>query len=243
LKAGPPPVYIGFGSIVIEDPDRMTQLILEAVRKCRVRAIISRGWAKLGSNLAMMSKEELGDVLFIDDCPHEWLFQHVAAVVHHGGAGTTACGLRNACSTFVVPFFGEYAERPFQRTTRRLTDTPNSQPFWGNMIAAAGAGPVPISHKLLTVTNLAAGMIFCLQANAIAAATAIANKMSTENGVRDAVASFHASLPLERLPCQILNDRPATWVYRKGEVGVRLSTLVAGILVKDGKISQKDLTL
>jgi UDP:flavonoid glycosyltransferase YjiC (YdhE family) len=103
LRAGPPPVYIGFGSIVVEDPASMTTLILEAVRMCGVRAIVSRGWSNLGHGL----EEQTKSVLFIDDCPHEWLFQHVAAVVHHGGAGTVACGLRNACPTFVVPFFGE----------------------------------------------------------------------------------------------------------------------------------------
>jgi UDP:flavonoid glycosyltransferase YjiC (YdhE family) len=103
LQAGPPPIYIGFGSIVVEDPARMTSLILEAVRTCGVRAIISRGWSNLGQGLP----EQIDGVLFIGDCPHEWLFQHVTAVVHHGGAGTVACGLRNACPTFVVPFFGE----------------------------------------------------------------------------------------------------------------------------------------
>lgn len=105
---GPPPVYIGFGSIVIDDPEKLTSMILEAVRACGVRAIVSRGWSKLGGD--MPSTDE---VLFIDDCPHEWLFQHVSAVVHHGGAGTTACGLRNACPTFIVPFFGEYAQSTF----------------------------------------------------------------------------------------------------------------------------------
>ena len=103
LRAGPPPVYIGFGSIVVDDPDKMTNLILDAVQRCGVRAIVSRGWSKLGGDLP--STEQ---VLFIGDCPHEWLFEHVAAVVHHGGAGTAACGLRNACPTFIVPFFGEY---------------------------------------------------------------------------------------------------------------------------------------
>ncbi|KAJ4361242.1 hypothetical protein N0V95_002060 [Ascochyta clinopodiicola] len=104
INAGQRPVYIGFGSIVIDDPARMTSIIMEAVQSCGVRAIISRGWSNLGKGLSSHSE----NVLFIDDCPHEWLFQHVAAVVHHGGAGTAACGLRNACPTTVVPFFGEY---------------------------------------------------------------------------------------------------------------------------------------
>lgn len=100
LHDGPKPVYIGFGSIVIDDPKKMTQTILEAVRISGVRAIISRGWSKLGGR-------ETPDVFYLDDCPHEWLFQHVAAVVHHGGAGTTACGLLNGRPTTIVPFFGE----------------------------------------------------------------------------------------------------------------------------------------
>lgn len=102
MNSGPPPVYIGFGSIVIDDPAKLTKTLLEAVRSSGARAIISRGWSKLGENQYDVEK-----VLFIGDCPHEWLFQRVAAVIHHGGAGTTACGLLNARPTTVVPFFGE----------------------------------------------------------------------------------------------------------------------------------------
>lgn len=100
LSSGPPPIYIGFGSIVLEDPIRINAAILDAVNAAGVRVIISKGWSNLCGN---QSK----NVYFIGDCPHEWLFQHVAAVVHHGGAGTTACGLRNARPTIIVPFFGE----------------------------------------------------------------------------------------------------------------------------------------
>jgi UDP:flavonoid glycosyltransferase YjiC (YdhE family) len=107
LLNGTRPIYIGFGSIVLDDPAAMTRLILEAVRMSGTRAIISRGWSKLGSDLTP-ADIDAEHVLFIDDCPHEWLFQQVSIVVHHGGAGTTACGLRNACPTIIVPFFGEY---------------------------------------------------------------------------------------------------------------------------------------
>lgn len=101
LRNGSPPVYIGFGSIVIEDSAGMTALILQAIKALGIRAIVSRGWSRLG--------EKFSDdqVFYLDDCPHEWLFQHVSAVVHHGGAGTTACGLLFGKSTVVVPFFGE----------------------------------------------------------------------------------------------------------------------------------------
>lgn len=100
LSAGPAPVYIGFGSIVLDDPERVVRIILDAVRAAGVRAIISKGW----SDLAGPASE---DIYWIGDCPHEWLFANVAAVVHHGGAGTTACGLKNGVPTIVVPFFGE----------------------------------------------------------------------------------------------------------------------------------------
>jgi UDP:flavonoid glycosyltransferase YjiC (YdhE family) len=102
LKSGSQPIYIGFGSIVIDDPERITEMILAALKATGTRAVISRGWSNLGG-----SRESDSNVHYLGDCPHEWLFQHVAAVVHHGGAGTTACGLQNACPTIIVPFFGE----------------------------------------------------------------------------------------------------------------------------------------
>lgn len=101
LQAGPPPVYIGFGSIVVDDPQKLIGIVLEAVRLAGVRAIVSKGWSELAGR-----PDE--NIYYIGDCPHGWLFQRVAAVVHHGGAGTTACGLQNGKPTTVVPFFGEY---------------------------------------------------------------------------------------------------------------------------------------
>ncbi|KAK0122256.1 hypothetical protein ONS95_010507 [Cadophora gregata] len=120
LRIGPPPIYIGFGSIVMDNAEKMTKIIIGAVKSCGVRAIVSEGWSKLGKGA-----EADPGILFIGDCPHEWLFKHVTAVIHHGGAGTTACGLVNGRPTAIVPFFGD-------------------QPFWANMVAAAGAGPIPI---------------------------------------------------------------------------------------------------
>lgn len=102
LRQGPLPVYIGFGSIVIDEPNKMTQLIIQAVQAAGVRAIVSKGWSGLGS-----AEQSNDQIFYVGDCPHEWLFQNVAAVVHHGGAGTTACGLRYGKPTLVVPFFGE----------------------------------------------------------------------------------------------------------------------------------------
>lgn len=102
LAGGPPPVYIGFGGIVIEDPEALTNIILEAVRITGVRALVSRGWSNLGQG-----RDSDDTVLYLSDCPHEWLFDHVATVKHHGGAGTTACGLSKGVLSFQVPFFGD----------------------------------------------------------------------------------------------------------------------------------------
>ena len=102
LEGGSTPIYIGFGSIVVEDPEKLTEIIVEACHAAGVRAIVSHGWSNLG-----VSAEPDPNILYINDCPHEWLFKHVSMVVHHGGAGTTACGLANGRPTVIVPFFGE----------------------------------------------------------------------------------------------------------------------------------------
>ncbi|KAL6232331.1 hypothetical protein BDW75DRAFT_22879 [Aspergillus navahoensis] len=215
LQNGPPPVYIGFGSIVIDDPEKFTATILGAVRSLDVRAIISRGWSKLGG-------EPSESIYYIDDCPHEWLFQHVCAVVHHGGAGTTACGLRNGRPTAVVPFFGD-------------------QPFWGNLVAASGAGPKPIPYRDVTATNLAEAIAFCLHPQALHAAQNIASRIQYEDGVKTAVYSFHRNLPLDKMQCDLLPNRAATWTCKSPSL--HLSKLAAQILVEHLRVDRKALQL
>ncbi|KAJ5847340.1 hypothetical protein N7455_011297 [Penicillium solitum] len=217
LSSGPPPIYIGFGSIVLEDPVRINAAILDAVNAAGVRVIISKGWSNLGGNNSE-------NVYFIGDCPHEWLFQHVAAVVHHGGAGTTACGLRNARPTIIVPFFGD-------------------QPFWGAMVAAAGAGPAPIPHQELNADILAEGIRYCFTKQAITAASEIAVKMASETGVQAAVSSFHSHLPLERLSCDVCPRVPAVWSYSTRNINVKLSKVAAATLVAQKLINPKRLKL
>ena len=132
LNAGPPPVYIGFGSIVVDDPNALTQKILDAVSYVGCRALVSKGWGGVGT-----SELDIPDnVMLLGNCPHDWLFPRYAAVVHHGGAGTTAAGIRWGKQTVICSFFGD-------------------QPFWGAMVAKAGAGPNYIPHEQLTSQNLA----------------------------------------------------------------------------------------
>lgn len=235
LQSGSPPVYIGFGSIVIEDPVAMTKIILEAVKSLGIRAIISRGWSKLGED------ESDNQVFYLGDCPHEWLFQHVVAVVHHGGAGTTACGLRFGRTTTIIPFFGEYAS-PDPVSNLLFWLTRSSQLFWGNMVASCGLGPRPIPYRSLTSTNLAEAIQFCLQPEAQSAANDVAKKMSHENGVTAAVASFHRNLPMTSMRCDVHPSAPAVWRFKNSsKPPLRLSKLAAEVLIEHRRLKQSDL--
>ncbi|KAH6879854.1 hypothetical protein B0T10DRAFT_540540 [Thelonectria olida] len=217
LAAGPPPVYIGFGSIVLDDPERVVNTILSAVHAAGIRAIISKGWSDLGGS-------ESESIYWIGDCPHEWLFQHVAAVVHHGGAGTTACGLRNGKPTTIVPFFGD-------------------QPFWGDMVADSGAGPRPIPHRQLTSENLTAAIKYCLSQQAVAAAQGIAVQMEAEEGVKAAVDSWWKQLPLQRMQCDLIPSQPAAWTYNKSKKPMKLSKAAAEILLSHDAVQMKHLSM
>jgi hypothetical protein len=220
LDAGDPPVYIGFGSIVVDDPDRFTQMIFEAVEQAGVRALVSKGWGGLGD-------DNVPDNIFmLENTPHDWLFPKVKAVVHHGGAGTTAIGLKCGKPTMVVPFFGD-------------------QPFWGKMIAQANAGADPVPYKHLTVEKLAEGIKQCLTDEVEQAAKKIAESIEAEgDGARNAVASFHRSLVLKgqhSLRCSILDDRVAVWSLKNTKL--RLSALAAELLVERRRISWRQLRL
>jgi UDP:flavonoid glycosyltransferase YjiC (YdhE family) len=100
LEAGPPPVYIGFGSIVLGDPDAMTRLVMDGIQRSGERVLLSKGWSGLSVD------DVPSNVFMLGNVPHDWLFRRVSCVVHHGGAGTTAAGIAAGRPTVVVPFFG-----------------------------------------------------------------------------------------------------------------------------------------
>jgi sterol 3beta-glucosyltransferase len=118
-----------------------------------------------------------------------------------------------------------------------------SQPFWGNMVAAAGAGPRPIDHKALSVTTLAKTIEFLLHPSAMEAASRIASKMQHENGVKEAVRSFHRNLPVETLNCDLLPRNPATWCWKRGKRTLKLSHRAASILVDNKNIEASSLKM
>ncbi|KAJ1701183.1 hypothetical protein LUZ63_000962 [Rhynchospora breviuscula] len=139
IEQGTKPIYIGFGSIPLDDEKNITAIILEALKETGQRGIIGRGWGSLGS-----LSEVPVDVYLLDDCPHDWLFPRCAAVIHHGGAGTTATGLRAGCPTTIIPFFGD-------------------QFFWGDRILAKGVWPAPIPISELAVERLISAIKFMLE--------------------------------------------------------------------------------
>ncbi|KAE8361011.1 hypothetical protein BDV27DRAFT_167263 [Aspergillus caelatus] len=217
LDGGPPPLYIGFGSIVVDDPDALTKTILDAVEMTGQRALVSKGWGGLGAE-----KINRPDVFFLGNCPHDWLFKRVSCVIHHGGAGTTAAGLALGRPTTVVPFFGD-------------------QPFWGALIASNGAGPAPIPFKKLTADRLADAIHFCLKASTIDKAQELSGKMRSEDGARDSLHSFHSQLDLRRIQCTLCPDRPAVWRVRRTKI--LLSTFAATVLVQEKKLNPKDVKM
>ncbi|KAG9019159.1 hypothetical protein FRB90_005732 [Tulasnella sp. 427] len=215
LAAGPPPVYIGFGSVVVEDAAAMTQTIFDAVKLANVRAIVSAGWGGLGG------KDVPSDIFILTgSVPHDWLFTKVSAVCHHGGAGTTAIGLLLGKPTIIVPFFGD-------------------QPFWGDMVHKAGAGPQPIPQKKLKTERLAGAITYCLTEKARLAAGVMAEKIRAENGLQDGVDSFHSHLPLLNMRCHLDPQRVAVWWSE--EHYLRLSAFAAQVLVEAKLIKYENL--
>ncbi|KXJ89278.1 hypothetical protein Micbo1qcDRAFT_184542 [Microdochium bolleyi] len=109
-KDGKKLVYVGFGSIIVPDPARMTQEVIDAVLKADVRCVLSKGWSdRLGDNKASAAPEvPLPPEIFqIKSAPHDWLFAQMDAAAHHGGSGTTGASLRAGIPTIVRPFFGD----------------------------------------------------------------------------------------------------------------------------------------
>lgn len=133
LDAGDPPVYIGFGSMAGRHPEELARLVSEALVKSGQRGLLLTGWGGLRTELVPEN------VFVVESVPHSWLFPLMAAVVHHGGAGTTAEALRAGVPAVIVPFVFD-------------------QPFWGARIKALGLGPDPIPLKKLTAESLASAI-------------------------------------------------------------------------------------
>jgi sterol 3beta-glucosyltransferase len=163
LAAGPAPVFVGFGSMPGRDPAGAGRIVLEALERSGQRGLIVTGWG------GMTVPDPPPGVYVADFVPYDWLLPQVAAVVHHGGAGTTAGGLRAGKPTVVCPFVAD-------------------QPFWGRRVRALGAGPAPIAQRKLSVETLAAAIrVASSDPEMRRKAAELGEKIRAEDGVGDAV--------------------------------------------------------
>jgi sterol 3beta-glucosyltransferase len=163
LEAGPPPIFIGFGSMPVREPQQVTQVILAALQSTGQRAILHTGWAGIGQTA-------LPDTVYrLDYAPYRWLFPQMAAVVHHGGSGTTGFGFWAGVPTVLVPFVFD-------------------QFYWGRRSEALGVGPQPVPYKKLTAERLAVAMGTAASDPTMRQrAAALGQRIQQEDGVASAV--------------------------------------------------------
>jgi sterol 3beta-glucosyltransferase len=163
LTSGPKPIYVGFGSMSGRPARHLADLAIKAVTLSKQRAVLLGGWAQA-------HERDLPDHIYaIDSAPHEWLFPRMAAVVHHGGAGTTAAGLRAGLPSVITPFFGD-------------------QPYWGQRVYELGAGPQPILRTKLTASRLAGAITQATTDPSMKRqAAGLGKKVRAEDGVGRAV--------------------------------------------------------
>ncbi|MFF1377632.1 glycosyltransferase [Streptomyces sp. NPDC058308] len=156
LRAGPPPVFIGFGSMAGGDGERLSELAVQALRAAGLRGVLQAGRAGLSASG--------DDILTVGEVPHSLLFPRVAAVVHHAGAGTSAAALRAGVPAVPVPVTAD-------------------QPFWAGRLASLGAATDPIPFKGLTAPRLADALGRAVREETYArSATGLARTMAAEDG-------------------------------------------------------------
>lgn len=163
LVSGPPPVYIGFGTMGDHKAEGRTRLVLRALELSGQRAVLALGWG------GMTRKPTSANVFYLENAPHAWLFPQMAAVVHHGGAGTTAAAFRAGVPQIITPFaIDQYA--------------------WAHLAVTLGVSPPTADIHQLTVEKLAEAITITVKDVALRArATALGAKIRAENGVARAV--------------------------------------------------------
>lgn len=203
---------------MVDDPNAMTKLIFDAVKKTGQRALVSKGWGGFGADQIGIPE----GVFMLGNVPHDWLFQRVSAVVHHGGAGTCAAGIAAGKPTVVVPFFGD-------------------QPFWGAMVARAGAGPKPIPYRELNADMLAESIEHALLPATLEKAKQLAESIRSEKGSENGADAFHKQLDVDNIRCTLCPTRAAVWRLKRTEV--KLSAYAAAVLGNEKLINYTDLKL
>jgi UDP:flavonoid glycosyltransferase YjiC (YdhE family) len=166
LEAGPPPVCVGFGSMPNPNIQETTDLVVRALARAGQRGILLKGWGGLGD------VPDNEDIFTIESAPHDWLLPYTAAVVHHGGAGTTAAALRAGVPSVTVPFMAD-------------------QPFWGRRLFELGVGSKPIPRRELTMDWLADAIRTAADEQSMrTTAASLSRQLQAEDGVTRAVEAF-----------------------------------------------------
>jgi len=177
MESGDPPIFIGFGSMVIDDTASLQQMIVDAAKKANLRIVVQSSWSKLD-----VSGEQLCHN--VGPVSHDWLLPQCCAVVHHGGAGTTAAGLRYGLPTLICPFFGD-------------------QYMWGEMVNRAGVGPKPCPVSQLTTDILVEKLRELASPSTKDAAVVLAEHMNKEDGLSNALEHFWSDLPRDSMMCSV----------------------------------------
>jgi vancomycin aglycone glucosyltransferase len=163
LDDGPEPVYVGFGSVSLDDPGRLTRRVLAAAKRAGCRLVLGRGWTGLGSD------ELPGTAFLVGEVEHQRLFPRLAGVAHHGGSGTVHTAARAGVPQFVMP---------------QLAD----QFYWGSRVHALGLGPRPAPPGRVSIRELTAAFgRLTRDAETAARARAVARAIGREDGIRRAV--------------------------------------------------------
>jgi len=164
LEAGDAPICFSFGSMSDANSDEITHIVLAALKRLNRRGILVTAWGGL------RSVEKSDRVFVTDNVPFDWLWPQCAAVVHHGGSGSTAAGLRAGVPSLVVAFMAD-------------------QPFWGQRVFELGCGPQPILRKQLTIERLTAALDRAVRDQRIHdRAAEIGRKLQSEDGIAQAIA-------------------------------------------------------
>jgi UDP:flavonoid glycosyltransferase YjiC (YdhE family) len=202
LKAGPPPICVGFGSMPNRNAEQVTELVANALTRTRQRGVLLAGWG----GLAPTSKSD--QIFLMDAAPHDWLFPRMKAVIHHGGAGTTAAGIRAGVPSILIPYMAD-------------------QPFWGHRVFRLGVGPRPIPRQVLSVGKLADAIRMALGDPSMRQrAAALGRRVWNEDGVARAVEVVEDYLgAVVRIPSRPRIALMPSTTLRNGNLGWRHSPL------------------
>jgi len=203
IDAGKKPLFMGFGSMIIKDTEKLANIIINAARATETRIIVQSGWCKIDVS------EEPTFCASVGPCPHDWLLPKTGGVIHHGGAGTTAAGIRYGLPTLVCPLQGD-------------------QFMWGEMIHRAGAGPEPCPVSELTKEILSEKFIYLKDAKVLETVQTMSKLMDEEDGIEGGLSHYLEYFPRQSLYCDVGllmgETNLATHKLRSGNVKMSIET-------------------